>query len=314
MFASIAMIAAPIAGAALQANAAGDAADSQSRSSSAALDEQRRQFDQARQDAAPFRDTGVAANSRMRDLLGLNTDSGKVSFKGQVFDSKDHLRQALTDDYVRQGGDPSSPQYQQSLQNELGNATQYQDPAGSGFGDSPLTRKFTMGDFYADPVTQAGLQFGLDEGTKGLNRMAAARGSLNSGAALKDLTRFGTDYAGTKANESYGRFTNDQNQLYNKLAAVSGSGQVAQQNTSSLGAQTATNVGNLISAQGNARGAASIAQGNAFSNGFNTVGNLWNQQNMVNQLTNSGAGNGYFGGPGMYNMQSSIANSSRYGM
>ena len=40
-----------------------------------------------------------------------------------------------------------------------------------------------------------GYQFNLDEGRNQLESSAAARGSLYSGAALKDLTKYGQNYA-----------------------------------------------------------------------------------------------------------------------
>lgn len=287
--------AAAIVGSSMQADAAGNAAHSQGAATDRATEEQRRQYDQARQDSAPFRDTGVAANSRMRDLLGLQLPAGSES----AFDGNAYL--AANPDVAANPYFAANPyqHYQQYGKSEMaaGTRAQFQQPQqqGSPSGDfGSLTKKFTVNDFWNDPVTQLGYQFGMDEGTKGLNRMAAARGSLNSGATLKDLTKFGTDYTGSKANDSLLRFQNQQDRTYNQLAGVSGSGQVAQQNTSALGAQTATNVGNLLSAQGNARGAASIAQGNAYGNGFNTVGSMWNQQNLVNQLRNNGQQTPYF--------------------
>lgn len=63
-----------------------------------------------------------------------------------------------------------------------------------------FARKFTQDDMNADPVYKSGLQFGLDQGTQGINRQAAAGGNFLSGATLKALTRFGNDYGSTKAN------------------------------------------------------------------------------------------------------------------
>lgn len=161
---------------------------------------------------------------------------------------------------------------------------------GAGFGD--LNKKFTVGDFYDDPVSQLGLQFGLNEGTKGLNRMAGARGMLNSGANVKALTRYGNDYAGSKAADSYSRFVNDQTNVYNRLAGVAGTGQTAASTTAQLGANNATNIGNIMTSAGNARGAASIAGGNALGGIFGNIGNYYGQQQTLDKL---------LGGRGMQN-------------
>jgi len=164
-----------------------------------------------------------------------------------------------------------------------------------------LMKKFTVADFMEDPVTKLSFQHGLETGTTALDRMAGARGSRNSGSQLKALTRFGTDYTGTKAGESYNRFYGDQDRIYNRLAGVAGTGQTASTNTAQLGQMGAQNIGNLLTAQGNARGAASIAQGNAVSGGLNTIGNWYQQQAMLNQLNQQNqpqyTGYDYAGGP-----------------
>ncbi len=75
-------------------------------------------------------------------------------------------------------------------------------------------------------------------------------------------------------------------------------------NTSAqLGANTANNVGNILTAQGNARGAATIAGGNAMGGAFNTIGNYYGQQNTLDKIlakNGSTPYNGTFGtGGGM---------------
>ncbi len=137
-----------------------------------------------------------------------------------------------------------------------------------------LNSRFTMADFEADPVNQLGLRFGLDEGSKAIRRMFGASGMGRSGAAAKALTRFGEDYAGSKAAESRGRFLQDQDILFNRLSGVAGTGQTATSNTAALGAQTAQNIGQNIMGAANARGAASIAGANAIAGGLGNAANV----------------------------------------
>jgi hypothetical protein len=54
---------------------------------------------------------------------------------------------------------------------------------------------------------------------------------------------------------------------------VAGIGQTATTNTASLGAQTAGNISGMLTAEGNARGAAAIARSNAMGGAVNQVGN-----------------------------------------
>ena len=171
-----------------------------------------------------------------------------------------------------------------------------------GYGD--LNRRFTAADFEADPVTQLAMKYGLELGTKAIDRGAGAAGLRNSGATLKALTRFGQDYAGSKAGESYGRFYGDQDRLFNRLAGLSGTGQTATGTGVAAGQGTASNIGNLLSAGGNARGAAAIAGTNAISNAIGQGVNYYSQQQTLDRLLRArgpgGVDQGYFGGSGGY--------------
>ena len=77
-------------------------------------------------------------------------------------------------------------------------------------------------------------QFAFDQGLQGLDRSAAARGSLYSGGHSADLMKFGQGLA----SQNYGNF-------YNRLAALSGTGQTTASGLGSLGANMATNIGNI---------------------------------------------------------------------
>jgi hypothetical protein len=174
---------------------------------------------------------------------------------------------------------------------------------GTGVGDDgtsgPLTRKFSVADFWNDPVVKLGYQSGLDLGTKALRNRAPLTTGLDSGAGLKELTQFGTDYTGMKAGDSYGRFVGDQGNQFGRLAALAGIGQTATNTGATVGANISgniagttmaggTNIANLISAGGNAAAASRIAQGNAFGGGLNSVANWWQSQNMLNRMYPAG--------------------------
>ena len=120
----------------------------------------------------------------------------------------------------------------------------------------------------AEVMAQPGYQFGLTQGQQGLDRKAAAAGGRVSGAALKSATQYATDYATTGYNAEYQR---RQDRL-NRLAALAGIGQSATGGSAAAGAQASGNISNLTSAQGNAAGAASIAQGNIWGGAVNQLG------------------------------------------
>lgn len=272
---------ASIGGALIGAGAISDASSAQSGATQAGTEEQRRQFDIAQRKQAPFLTAGTGAVQSLSDLLGI-----KRQFDPQA-NAADAYLQANPD--VAASGRYGSDPYQHFLdwgQKEGRVWPTTTNPAAtevpSDFG--ALNRKFTLEDFWADPVTKASYQAGLDLGTQSLKNMAGARGNLNSGATLKDLTRFATDYTGQQAAGSQQRFVGDQTNIYNRLAGVAGTGQTAATQTGNAAMATGGNIANMLTAQGNARGAAAIAQGNLFGGAAQNIGNWWQQNQILNRL------------------------------
>lgn len=140
-----------------------------------------------------------------------------------------------------------------------------------------FTDTFDQNDFQKDP----GYQFRMDEASKAIENSASARGMLNSGRTLKDLTRFSQDYASNEYNNAYNRFNADRDQAWNKLAGLAGVGQTATNQISNSGMNYANQVSANQTAMANANAAYHIGQGN-------------NLNNFMNQLGTSGAI--YFGG------------------
>jgi hypothetical protein len=77
-------------------------------------------------------------------------------------------------------------------------------------------------------------QFAFDQGLQGLDRSAAARGSLFSGGHSADLMKFGQGLA----SQNYGNF-------YNRLAGLSGTGQTTASGLGGLGANMANSIGQI---------------------------------------------------------------------
>ena len=304
MFGAIAAMAgAGVVSGLLGAEGAKDAARTQARAADAATAEQRRQFDLARSDLAPYREAGSAAINRLRGLLGLG-DAGSTKSLDQI---TNELRAS-----GRFAGAPSqviNPDYEVwkrlgLSENEMRPPEQFITAPGainedalrgeaqriynsqSGFsgGSGDLLRKFTLQDLENDPVYQKTFDFGLSEGEKAVRRMFGANGLARSGAAVKGLTRFASDYAGQQAGASRSRFVEDQNNVYNRLAGIAGTGQTATTNTAQLGANMATNVGQNMIGAANARGAASIASANAIAAPFAQAGNMISTKFLLDSL------------------------------
>jgi hypothetical protein len=162
---------------------------------------------------------------------------------------------------------------------------------GLGEGDGRYARDFSMADYQADP----GYAFRLSEGTKALDRTAAARGGLLSGAALKGAQRFGQDLASQEYQGAFNRYQiNRANQL-NPLQSIMGAGQTATGQDISGGANYASNVGNALGAfgagqasniigSGNARASGYLGMANAASSSLGQGLNFYQNQNLLNQL------------------------------
>lgn len=180
---------------------------------------------------------------------------------------------------------------QRAAQTQAAEAAAQSDP---NYGS--LMRKFTMADRDADPVYQSGLQFGLDQGTNAINNRASAGGAFLSGATLKALTRFGNDYGSTKAEGARNRFVNDQDNQYNRLAGIVGTGQTATNQVGQANNAYAARAGDYLTQGGNASAAGYMGQGNALANGLNTGFNMYQNNELMNKIRNPGGGWGSAGG------------------
>lgn len=113
----------------------------------------------------------------------------------------------------------------------------------------------------ADALSDPGYKFARDQGQQALDRKFSAGGGRQSGAVWKAASQYNSDYASTRAGDVYKR---GQDRL-NRLAALAQVGQTAPTNA---------NAGNaaIYQSQGNAAGAAQLAQGNIWGSSFNQIG------------------------------------------
>lgn len=142
-----------------------------------------------------------------------------------------------------------------------------------------FNRDFTAADFTKDP----GYQFRMDEGQKGLERSAAARGGLMNGGTLRALNRYGQDYASGEFNNAYSRWNNNQTTRYNRLSNLAGLGQTANNVTSQLGQQTATAAGNNTMSAGAAQAAGQVGAANAWTGAANNIASMYQLRDIMKQ-------------------------------
>jgi hypothetical protein len=158
-------------------------------------------------------------------------------------------------------------------------------PAGSFDPNAQLVRPFGMQDFQQDP----GYQFRLQQGENALVNQASALGGVNSGRTLKDLTTFGQRMGSQEYGNAFNRYQLQNQNIYNRLSAMSGSGENAAGMTANLGANAAA-LGGQFGLQGaNAQAAGIIGQNNAIQGGIQGLMQQWLQANALQQGGNINA-------------------------
>lgn len=157
-----------------------------------------------------------------------------------------------------------------------------------------LAAGLAPGGMYATPFSQTnwqtdpGYQFRLNEGLKALDRQAAARGGLISGAALKAAGRYGQDYASNEYSNAFDRYYKERQNMLSPLQSLAGVGQSTAQQLGQAGQTMASNVGNLAMTNAANQGNALLQQGNIRASQYGTAGSALNQAlNAYNTYQNS---------------------------
>ena len=140
--------------------------------------------------------------------------------------------------------------------------------------------------FQYDQNADPGTAFRMSEGVKALDRSAASRGGLLSGATLKGVQRYGQDLGSQEYQNAFNRYTTgfnadtgERNALFNRISGVAGTGQAATNSVDAQGAATASNIGNAYMTdaanQGNAGMAAAGMRNSAYGGAANALGRLY---------------------------------------
>lgn len=199
--------------------------------------------------------------------------------------------------YTQPGGAPAPQQgnngalqmQQQSPQNAM---NQYLATPGNQLLGDPSYQRFQH---------SPGYQYAVNEALGQVQSNASARGLLESGRVMRDMT----DRAQGMAQQDYGNWWNRQNQLYgdyqNRLAGLAGGdtgAAMANQLGQNLGAgsmQMGSNLGSLFGNQANTGMGGIINTGAAQANSMQMAGNTQAQINAANQSTQlAGATSGLF--------------------
>ena len=152
------------------------------------------------------------------------------------------------------------------------------DAASAGYGN--LMRNFGKSDFEADP----GYGFRMSEGLKALDRQAAARGGLISGAALKGAQRYGQDLASQEYQNAFNRYQTNRGSVYGMLSGQQGVGQTATNAMGAAGQNFANQAGDAYMGAGNARASGYVGSANAIGQGIGNLSNMYMQNQLLNRF------------------------------
>jgi hypothetical protein len=201
----------------------------------------------------------------------------EASKRADAAQERRYQEQLALQEPFRQGGLTAQDQIMQLL--GIGG-----DKTAAGYGS--LAKSFDElygGDkFQRDP----GYQFRVDEGIKALDRSAAARGMLQSGSALKGITRFGQKEGSQEYQNAFNRFQIERSARLNPLQSLMGSGQSATNVMTGAAGQRGQNEASNLYNAGQARASGYIGQANALNTALGQIGGIASSLPEQNAMIN----------------------------
>lgn len=291
-----------IAGGLFGSDASEDAADAQGASAQAAIAELQKIGARTRKDNNVYRNMGAGSAGKLSYLLGVGPQNyneysgmslvergpnGEIQPNALLYSTDPVYKEAYNKlaHRVMPGGKNFSEGFAYNVDNTDGYAETFlRNTLGANFtadkgteagGYGGLLSKFSLDDLNNDVVYNKGLEFGLNEGNKAIERNATRFGNLDSGATLKALSRFANDYGETKAAGAQQRFMGDKAFTLSALLGGTGVGQNAVNTDAQTGAQMAQAIGNAQMGAGNAEAAGIMGGANAWSDALSGVSDMF---------------------------------------
>ena len=207
---------------------------------------------------------GSAAISSLASLYGANRIGKAASTAANIgTGAADRASQLQQNQYDQTRADLAP--YRTAGTNALAQLTAGTAPGGQ------FTKSFGMSDFEQDP----GYGFRMSEGLKALDRTAAARGGLLSGATLKGAQRYGQDLGSQEYQNAFNRYQTNRSNLINPLQSLAGVGQTSTNQGIAAGSNYATNVGNLGMGAAANQANAGLTAAQANQSAYGNVGNAF---------------------------------------
>ena len=147
---------------------------------------------------------------------------------------------------------------------------------------------FSSADFLANK--DPGYGFRMSEGMKALDRSAASRGGLLSGATLKGAERFGQDLASTEYQNAFNRYQTNRSNALSPLIGLATAGQNAAAGQGSLAAGYGASGAAGQTALGNIGAAGTMGGVNALSGALGQYLNYSSNADLANSIRTSAYG------------------------
>jgi hypothetical protein len=136
----------------------------------------------------------------------------------------------------------------------------------------------------SDLTTDPSYQWRLNQGQQALERSAAAKGGLESGGFMKDLTNYAQGAASQEYGNAYNRYMQNRTSKVNNLQSLAGVGQTATGADTNSTQNTANNVSNLTTQGGNALASGIVGGANAWSNALSQGLSQYQNGELTNAL------------------------------
>jgi len=254
-----------VAAAAIGAVGSAYSSQQQSKATQAGQDAQANQFALTQGQTRQYRQSGKRANRELDFLLG--TGANELVSEDEWKRKQKQMLMAQNPYMGKRG-----------LENKLNKKWEQEKTRREGLtsreGYGSLTKDFGAEDFKTDP----GYQFRMSEGAKGVDRSAAARGGLLSGAAMKAMERYRQGFASNEYQNAYSREMNNRQNKYNMLTGQVATGLGQQNQFLNAGQTYANNYSNLAMQQGNANAAGTMGVTNSLLGGMGQMQGLMAQR------------------------------------
>jgi len=223
-----------------------------------------------------------SAANRATDVAG-QTAADQVALQREIFEKQTELQKPF-----REAG--------LAGQNRLMELLGIGGTAGAKDYGKYASAEFGMDKFKADPS----YAFRMSEGMKALERSAAARGGLMSGATMKGIQRYGQDLASTEFTNAFNRYQAERTGTLNPFQALAGTAQSSANTLGGQAGQMGANISNALGAYGSAAQSNIIGSGNAQASGYmggaNAIAggvgqgiNFYQNQQLMNRLLPGGS-------------------------